>query len=27
VFNLKLENWKDIPSKVDEYALKHYSST
>jgi type I restriction enzyme R subunit len=27
VFNLKLENWKDIPSKVDEYALKHYSRT
>ncbi|MBE8989437.1 type I restriction endonuclease subunit R [Nostoc sp. LEGE 12450] len=27
VFNSKLENWKDIPSKVDEYALKHYSKT
>ncbi|MBD2770986.1 type I restriction endonuclease subunit R [Iningainema tapete] len=24
VFNLGLENWKEIPSKVDEYALKHY---
>lgn len=24
VFNLGLANWKEIPSKVDEYALKHY---
>jgi type I restriction enzyme R subunit len=24
VFSFKLENWKEIPSKVDEYALKHY---
>ncbi len=24
VFHLGLENWKDIPSKVDEYAIKHY---
>ncbi|MGB3205786.1 MAG: HsdR family type I site-specific deoxyribonuclease [Crinalium sp.] len=27
VFNLKLKNWKDIPSKVDEYALKQYLKT
>jgi type I restriction enzyme R subunit len=24
VFQLGLENWKEIPTKVDEYALKHY---
>lgn len=24
VFQIGLENWKDIPNKVDEYALKHY---
>lgn len=24
VFQLGLENWKHIPNKVDEYALKHY---
>jgi type I restriction enzyme R subunit len=24
VFNLGLKDWKEIPSKVDEYALKHY---
>lgn len=24
VFQLGLDNWKDIPNKVDEYALKHY---
>jgi type I restriction enzyme R subunit len=24
VFKLGLKNWKEIPSKVDEYALKHY---
>ncbi len=24
VFNSELENWKEIPSKVDEFALRHY---
>jgi hypothetical protein len=24
VFKLGLKDWKEIPVKVDEYALKHY---
>ncbi|NMG05877.1 HsdR family type I site-specific deoxyribonuclease [Brasilonema sp. UFV-L1] len=27
VFNLGLENWKEIPSKIDEYAIKNYLKT